>query len=326
MGKLDFVDTHVHFWDLDQPDLKYTWLEPDSFHPQIGTQLDKLKGKNFVAEDLIAETRGSNVTKIVHVQAALGIEDPVKETEWLSQAAERTGWPNGIVAYSNLKSPSVEEELARHCEFPQVVGIRDFSEGDYLVDSDFHRGYALLEKYGLAASLDVEWQNMVKMRDLASRFSNTIAVLDHCGFPKERTDEYFEAWKKGMTALAEADNVVCKISGLGNVRLELDDRQHPAVGDALHRGVRPGALHLRDELARRQAVQHLRRSDRRVYQDHLRVQPGRAGGDVLGQRREALRHIAFDAVHRPEVVRIDRPGQRRTGRTSENDDGKRHRV
>ena len=215
MSKLDFVDTHVHFWDLDHPDLAYTWLEPDFLHPQIGPQLDKLKGKNFVAEDLIAETRASNVTKIVHVQAALGIEDPVKESEWLTQAAERTGWPNGIVAYSNLKSPSVEEELARHCAFPNVVGIRDFSEGDYLVESAFHRGYALLEKYNLVASLDVEWQDIVKMRDLASRFSNTIAVLDHCGFPKERTDEYFEGWKKGMTALAEADNVVCKISGLG---------------------------------------------------------------------------------------------------------------
>ena len=215
MGRLDFVDTHVHFWDLDHPDLAYTWLEPDSFHPQIGPQLDKLKGRNFVAEDLIAETHGSNVTKAVHVQAALGIDDPVKETEWLAQAAARTGWPNGIVAYSNLKSPSVEEELARHCELPNVVGIRDFSEGDYLVESDFHRGYALLEKYNLVASLDVEWQNMVMMRDLAAKFSNTIAVLDHCGFPKERTDEYFEAWKKGMSALAEADNVVCKISGLG---------------------------------------------------------------------------------------------------------------
>jgi predicted TIM-barrel fold metal-dependent hydrolase len=96
-----------------------------------------------------------------------------------------------------------------------VKGIRDFSEGDYLVDADFHRGYALLEKYSLIASLDVEWRNMAKMRDLARKFPNTVAVLDHCGFPKERTDEYFSSWRNGVTALAEADNAVCKISGLG---------------------------------------------------------------------------------------------------------------
>ena len=215
MDKLDFVDTHVHFWDRQHPDLAYTWLDPDFLHPQIGTQLDKIKGTNFVAQDLIAETRAANMTKAVHVQAALGIEDPVKESQWLQEAADRTGVPQAIVAYSNLKSPEVERELARHVEYPNVRGIRDFSDGDYLIDPDFHRGYGLLEKFGLVASLDVEWGGMRKMRDLALKFPNTTAVLDHCGFPKERTDEYFGNWREGITALAEADNVVCKISGLG---------------------------------------------------------------------------------------------------------------
>ena len=86
LNKLEFVDTHVHFWDLGHPDLAYTWLEPEFLHPQI----DKLKGKNFVAEDFVTETRDANVTKAVHVQAALGIEDPVLESRWLQQAADRT--------------------------------------------------------------------------------------------------------------------------------------------------------------------------------------------------------------------------------------------
>ena len=215
MDKLDFVDTHVHFWDLQHPDLTYTWLEPDFLHPQIGPQLDEIKGKNYVAEDLIAESRTANMTKAVHVQAALGIEDPVKESQWLQEAAGRTGVPHAIVAYSNLKMPDVEDELARHVEYPNVRGIRDFSDGDYLVEPDFHRGYALLEKFGLVASLDVEWEGMRKLRELALKFPNITVVLDHCGSPKQRTDEYFKNWRESLTALAEADNVVCKISGLG---------------------------------------------------------------------------------------------------------------
>ena len=184
-------------------------------HPQLREQLARLKGKNYVVDDFIAETRGANVTMAVHVQAAVGIEDPVKESEWLQQAADRTGFPQAIVAYSNLKDPRVEDELARHREYPNVRGIRDLSEGDYLVDPDFHRGYALLKRFDLVASLDVKWENMAKMRDLAGKFPNARAVLDHCGFPQERTDEYFERWRKGITTLAEAENVVCKISGLG---------------------------------------------------------------------------------------------------------------
>ena len=215
MGKLEFVDTHVHFWDLHHPDLTYSWLKPDFRHPQLAERLDAIKGKNYLAEDFIAESRGANVTKAIHVQAALGIKDPVNETKWLQAAADRTGFPQAIVAYSNLKKADVAEELARHCQFPHAKGIRDFSEGDYLVDPDFHRGYALLERFNLVASLDVEWEHMDKLRHLALTFPNTVAVLDHCGFPKERTDEYFQHWQKGVTSLAEAENVVCKISGLG---------------------------------------------------------------------------------------------------------------
>ena len=32
-------------------------------------------------------------------------------------------------------------------------GIRDFSYGDYLVEPDYHRGFALLEKYNLVSSM-----------------------------------------------------------------------------------------------------------------------------------------------------------------------------
>ena len=127
MSKLEFVDTHAHFWDLDHPDLAYSWLQPDFLHPQLGPQLDKLKGRELPRRGPVRGDRTSNVTKVVHVQAAIGIEDPVKESEWLSQATERTGWPNAIVAYSNLRSSDVEGELARHCEFPGVKGLRDLS-------------------------------------------------------------------------------------------------------------------------------------------------------------------------------------------------------
>jgi predicted TIM-barrel fold metal-dependent hydrolase len=40
-------------------------------------------------------------------------------------------------------------------------------------------------------------------------------VLNHTGMPVDRAPEEIEAWKKSMTLLASADNVFCKISGLG---------------------------------------------------------------------------------------------------------------
>ena len=94
-------------------------------------------------------------------------------------------------------------------------GIRDFSYGDYLVEPDYHRGFALLEKYNLVSSMPVEWQHMEQLRALANKFPNIMIVVDHTAFPTERTDEYFENWKKGVAIAATCDNIRWKISGLG---------------------------------------------------------------------------------------------------------------
>ena len=215
MGKLEFVDAHVHFYDMQHPELFYGHWQPDADPPVIGKQMRKLGERNFLAEDFIEITRASNVTKAVHVQAAIGSEDPVKETEWLEEAAERTGFPHAIVAHADLRAPDVEALLERHCEFPRMRGVRDFSYGDFLVSEDFHRGYALLENYNLHASIAAQWQDIEKLVALANKFPNTIIVIDHAGNPAERNEEYFEQWKRGMATAATAENIICKISGLG---------------------------------------------------------------------------------------------------------------
>ena len=215
MDNPDFVDAHVHFYDMNHPDLHYAHWQPDVVHPTLGTQPRKLAERDWLAEDFIAVSRSSNVAKAVHVQAAIGSADPVKETEWLQAAADRTGFPQAIVAYADLRDPNVEAELERHCAFPNMRGIRDFSYGDYLIAPDFRAGFALLEKYGLAASVAAEWQDMENLADLARAFPNVPVVLDHAGLPAERTPDYFDRWRRGMWTAARAENVICKISGLG---------------------------------------------------------------------------------------------------------------
>lgn len=214
MPELAFVDTHVHFNDTAHDTLEWVWLAPGWIHPLLG-DIENMKHLRYDADGLRAEARFANVSKVVHVQAAIGSPDPVDETAWLQAMADRTGWPDAIVAYANLKDPNAEAEIERHAAFANLRGIRDFSDGDYLVDPDFQRGYALLEKFDLVCDLDCTWENMGKARDLARMFPNTTLILDHAGFPQERSDGYLADWKRGMAELAEAENAVCKISGLG---------------------------------------------------------------------------------------------------------------
>jgi predicted TIM-barrel fold metal-dependent hydrolase len=217
MDRLELIDTHIHFWDLDNPQLCYSWLQPEGEDELLGERLEELKGTKYLVDDFIAETRKANVVKAIHVQAALGIDDPVRETEWVQAAADRTGFPHAIVVHSNLKDPRVEQELERHCQFSNVRGLRDFSEGEYLVDPDFHRGYALLEQFNLVASVAVFGYDVTKVRDLARKFPAIPMVIDHCGEPAARDDDYFHSWKRAMGTLAEAENIRIKISGLGMV-------------------------------------------------------------------------------------------------------------
>jgi predicted TIM-barrel fold metal-dependent hydrolase len=212
-----FVDAHVHLWDLATPGVRWRWLEWDYHepHPLFGNY-DAIKMPRYDATAFRAESRGAGTVKIVHLQAAVGTPDPVAETAWLEQQAAATGWPDGIVAYTDLTSPDVERELERHAEAsPRLRGIRDFSHGDYLVQAAFRRGYAALERLQLVCDLDCRWESMAKARDLARKVPGVTMVLDHAGYPQRRDDDYFEAWRRGLRALAEAENTVVKISGLG---------------------------------------------------------------------------------------------------------------
>ncbi|HTW98815.1 MAG TPA: amidohydrolase family protein [Acidimicrobiales bacterium] len=215
MVDLPVVDTHVHFYDLRKKDFVYSWLQPEFVHPIIG-DIDAIKTLVYDATAFRAESRFANVTKIVHVQAALGAADPVGETAWLEEMARATGWPNGVVAHSDLKAAGLEAELERHlAASPRLRGIRDFGEGDYLADPAWQQGYGLLARYGLICDLDCVWQDMVKARDVARLHPEVALVLEHAGFPRARDEEYFDSWRAGLSTLAEAESASCKISGLG---------------------------------------------------------------------------------------------------------------
>jgi predicted TIM-barrel fold metal-dependent hydrolase len=214
MAKLPFVDTHVHFYDFSRDDLRWAWLEPDFIHPILGN-IDGIKARRFVADEFLAETRFANVSKMVHVQAALGSRDPVKETAWLQEMADRSGFPQGIVAECHLANDDYAEVLERHSEHANMRGVRDFGEGDYLVDPNWQRGYRELAKHGWVCCLDSDPDHYHQAAELARAVPGATMCIDHAGFPRKRDEEYFRHWKTELAKVAACENAVIKISGLG---------------------------------------------------------------------------------------------------------------
>ena len=214
MAERAFVETHFHLHDLKHPDLRYGWLDRDAVHGFI-PDTDPLKSQRYRIKDFLAEIRFANVPKAVHVQAAVNTPDPVVETAWLQAFADQTGYPQGIVAECHLARPDAGHVLDRHMAYRNLRGIRNFGEGNYLVDPAWRRGFAELAPRGLVACIDTRIERAADILDLARAFPDTHLCIDHCAIPMERNAAYFNRWRAAMAVMATAPNVTMKISGLG---------------------------------------------------------------------------------------------------------------
>jgi predicted TIM-barrel fold metal-dependent hydrolase len=210
---VEFIDTHIHLWDLSH--LTYSFLlEPDPAETAVLGDYSAIR-KNYLIEDYLADIRGLKVAKAVHVQAALGHPRPVEETTWLQDIAARTGFPHAIIGFCDLRRNDVDEILVAHQQHANFRGIRMLGTSGMLEDETFQRGFARVAAHGLIYDLEATVKDMPAAENLADKFSDTLIVLEHTGMPMERSDEYFHMWHNAIKRLARADNVVCKISGLG---------------------------------------------------------------------------------------------------------------
>lgn len=216
--RLPFADTHVHFFDLRAPQLRYDWLRQDGDPEETAFlgEYGAMRAERYWADDFVAETRFQHVEHVVHVQAALGIEDPVEETRWLQAFHERVGVPHALVAFADLAAPDVRETLARHLEASPIVrGVRDLRYDDYLSDPAWEAGFAALGELGLVACNDPLLEHVPATAALAARHPEVTYCMDHALTPRRRDHGYFEEWRDALRQLAAVPSIVIKISGLG---------------------------------------------------------------------------------------------------------------
>jgi predicted TIM-barrel fold metal-dependent hydrolase len=82
-------------------------------------------------------------------------------------------------------------------------------------DERWLRGFALLEKHGLSWDLRVPFWHLEEAAAVARAFPNVPIVLNHTGFPWDRSEEGLAAWRRQMEVLAREANVHLKVSEFG---------------------------------------------------------------------------------------------------------------
>lgn len=215
MSRPAFTETHVHFHDLREPQLCYSWLLPGVEPDELLGDYGAIRAERYWADDFVAETRFQNVERVIHVQAAIGTEDPVQETAWLQRFHDRLGVPHGAIAYADLTADDRDQILDRHVEHSILRGIRDFRYDDYLTNERWREGFERLGQLGLVCCDDPAVDQYEIAAEVARLHPGTTLCVDHCGMPTGRGDAYFQQWRQALGPLAEPENVVMKISGLG---------------------------------------------------------------------------------------------------------------
>ena len=230
---LPIIDPHHHLWD----------------RPRVRYLIDEL------AEDIgTPETGGHNVVATVFVECRTmwrkdGPEAmrPVGETEFVAG--------QGAMADSGLYGPARcnaaivchidltgGDEVAAVAEAHHAVaggrlrGVRHASAYDpspdvrttstlpppgMLGDAAFRRGFAQLARHGLSFDAWLYHPQIGELAALARAFPDTSIILDHVGGPLAigpyagRRDEIFRSWRESIRDIAQAQNVVVKLGGLG---------------------------------------------------------------------------------------------------------------
>ncbi|PYE11899.1 putative TIM-barrel fold metal-dependent hydrolase [Williamsia limnetica] len=193
-------------------------------------------------------TTGVPVESVVHMQADWRTDEPMAaaaETRWVASlpfGVNGTPKLGAIVARGDPRSPFFSQLLDLHLDISdRVTGVRAMAANHpdpkvrswadvdgLLAEPDFLRGFAALAERNLVFDAWVYSHQLRDVRTLAREYPETTIVLNHFGTPvglfgpmgqstghtAAQRHELMRAWREDISAVAQCQNVVAKLSGL----------------------------------------------------------------------------------------------------------------
>jgi predicted TIM-barrel fold metal-dependent hydrolase len=207
------VDAHHHLWDLDRAG--YEWLR-ERGDPATTAWIGDYTAirRSYLVSEYAREAIGSGIVKSVHVEASRGTRDALDETRWLQAIAQDVGFPHAIVASADLSASDVAARLDEHLESPITRGIRNVRMGEF-AEPRFRRGFAALAARGMTFDANLRIEQAWEVLDLAASFPDTTIAINNLANPPALDEATLTRWTEAMLPLADAPNIVMKISGVG---------------------------------------------------------------------------------------------------------------
>jgi predicted TIM-barrel fold metal-dependent hydrolase len=230
----DIIDAHHHIWRRrDLP-----WLD-GPMQPRIFGPYEAIR-RDYPIGEYLADIAGSGVTQSVYVQANWAKERFEDEVAYVQQAADETGFPQGIVGYADFLATDVRPQLDRLTKYRGMRGLRMqlqwhenpqyrfAAEPDIARNPTFQQNVTRLADYGWTFDLQVFSGQMEGAAELAASAPKVTFILQHAGMLEDLSAAGWERWRNGMRRLAACPNMVSKLSALGTF-IHKNDPDHIAA-------------------------------------------------------------------------------------------------
>lgn len=222
---IPIIDTHHHLWDAEAH-----WMA--TYYPLQNLMRD-LRGGHNVVQTVFLECSSH------YLEGGPEELRPVGETAWVASVDAPAGVMEGIVGFADVRlGRDVGRVLDAHAEaagkrfkgiryssaydeHPDVVNTARDAPPGTLLREDFQAGVRELGNRGLLFESWAYFHQLGEVLALAQAAPETTIVLDHLGGPAGtgpyagHRDEMRGVWREGMAALAQQENVVAKIGGIG---------------------------------------------------------------------------------------------------------------
>lgn len=204
------LDSHLHVWDVQRFNLP--WLA--GANPTIN--------RTFTTADFDQDAVGLNIDRIIYIEVDIA---PEQQTLEATSAIEMCRDPGNRVAAAVIggypHDEGFREYLGRFADEECVKGVRMVLHTpdrppNLCLEPNFVSSMKYLGDVNLSFDLCMRRAELHSGAELAAKCPGTQFVLDHCGGigGGEIPPEVRKPWQEGIKAMADQENVVCKISGL----------------------------------------------------------------------------------------------------------------
>lgn len=200
---MDFIDTHLHLIYRDK--LGYGWT----------SGIPPLASGDFTLADYTALTAGHGIAGAIFMETGVDDGDYRAEARLVAPLVGQDGLL-GQIASCRPEDDAGFNDWLDECEGLNVCGFRRILHvmpDEVSQSATFRRNLAGIGARGWAFDICVLARQLPIAEALARACPDQPLVLDHCGVP-DIAGNAFEAWAKGITALAALPHVTVKLSGI----------------------------------------------------------------------------------------------------------------